>query len=131
MMRNWITKGAPIVALMFLVAFGMISCSSDPMSSPDNGSVSYAVGSAHDAPFLTGLDNETIKKGQLTESITGKCWYLIVSDTEAYELELTLTGGIPTETESMDAIIIGSIEHETPPICQRWVVFKVTDIQVY
>ena len=129
MKRNWITKGAPIVALMFLVAFGMISCSSDPMSSPDNGSVSYTAGSAHDAPLLSQVDNETIKKGQLVENETGKCWYLIVDHYEAYELEIP--GGIPTETESMSATIIGSIEYELPPICQEWPVFRVLDIQVY
>ncbi len=129
MMKNWITKGAPIVALMFLVAFGMMSCSSDPMSSPDNGSVSYTAGSAHDAPLLSAVDNETIKKGQLVESDNGKCWYLFVSHTEAYELELP--GGIPAETESMSATIIGSIEYEIPPVCQELTVFRVLDIQVY
>ena len=129
MMKNWITKGAPIVALMFLVTFGMISCSSDPMSSPDNGSVSYTAGSANEAPIFSEVHNETIKKGQLNESKTGKCWYLVVIQTEKYELELD--GGIPTETETMSATIIGSIEYQLTPVCLEWPVFRVFDIQVY
>ena len=128
MIKNLITKGAPIVALTFLVAFGMSSCSSDPMSSPDNGTVLYTTGSTNDAPSLSPVDNETIKKGQLLESDTG-CWYLIVDESEKYELELT--GGIPTETASMSAIVIGSIEYQLTPVCREGVVFRVMEIRVY
>lgn len=128
MKRNLITKGAPIVALTFLVAFGMISCSSNPMSSPDNGSESYTAGYANDATLLPAVDtNEIVKKGQLVLSQTG-CWFLVVDPGERYELHFT--GGIPAETATMSATIIGSIEYQLTPVCQQGPVFRVIEIQV-
>ena len=128
MKRNWITKGAPIVALMFLVAFGMMSCSSDPMSSPDNGSESYITGPESEKQEVSFVDIEVTKKGNLREDESGECWYLDVNPEEIYEL--FLLNGVPTETEYMHAIVVGYID-DMQGICSNYSVLRVNHLTIY
>ena len=127
MKSKWITIGAPTVALMFLVAFGMISCSSDPMSSPDNGSESYTIESATEAPLMSTMSTTrpAIMKGYLHVSPdTEECWFLVVTKKEAYELALTfeLKPGKPV-------MISGSYPTSLKPECSSFPVFKVEKVE--
>lgn len=128
MKRNWITKGAPIVALMFLVTFGMMSCSSDPMSSPDNGSESYITGPEIEKAGSPLVDVEVTKKGYLQLSENGQCWFLQVDLGETYEL--IIPNGVPTETETMFAVVDGYID-DIQPLCSGYSVLRVNHITIY
>ncbi len=129
MNTKWIKIGAPSVALIFLVAFGMISCSSDPMSSPDNGSVSYTIESATEAPLMSTMGNTvpTILKGYLALSPdTDVCWFLVVNHKEVYELRLAFE--LEPEMEGKPVQITGSFPLTLKPICSDFPVFKVRKI---
>ena len=132
MKTNWITKGVPFVALMFLVAFGMMSCSSDPMSSPDNGSESNAFTTGIEVPAeMPTMTEPPVKKlaGRLRLSVTGECWYLVVRAGEAYELKLVerLRG----EYENHQATVEGELPEGLSPRCSNFPVFKVEKILIY
>ena len=129
MKSKWITIGAPTVALIFLVAFGMISCSSDPMSSPDNGSESYTIESATETPLMSTMSNTvpTILKGHLVLSPdTDVCWFLVVTRKEVYELSLTFEP--KPEMEGKPVLITGSSPPNLKPKCSEFPAFKVDKI---
>ncbi len=129
MKSKWIKIGAPAVALIFLVAFGMISCSSDPMSSPDNGSESYTIESATETPLMSTTSNTvpTILKGRLVLSPdTDVCWFLVVTRKEVYELSLAFE--LKPEMEGKLVQITGSLRLNVIPKCADFPVFKVEKI---
>lgn len=131
MKSKWINIGAPIVALVVLVAFGMIGCSSDPMSSPDNGTESYAIETAtEEAPLMSTMSNTrtTTLKGRLFASPdTGDCWFLVVNDKEAYEL--IVNPEFNYKWENNWVTILGNMTTFKPD-CSNLPVFKVEKIEL-
>lgn len=131
MKSKWIKIGAPTVALIFMVAFGMISCSSDPMSSPDNGSESYTIASATEASEISTMSTTLpySMKGFLRISPDmGKCWYLVVTKEEIYELFLSYE--LNPDWEDKPVKITGSYPTSLKPICSDFPVFKVDKVEV-
>ena len=131
MKSKWIKIGAPTVALIFLVAFGMISCSSDPMSSPDNGSESYTIESATEAPVMSTMSNTVMTsfKGHLALSLNpegGDCWYLIVDREKGFELSLATE--VKPEMEGKPVQVMGSLQPKLKPECTGFPVFKAEKI---
>jgi len=129
MKTNWIKRGAPVMALLFLAAFGMISCSTDPVSSPDTQSSTFTMQSegttVPESPATAGTD-ETLITGHLRMDETGWCWYLIVSPFEVYELKLARR--IRAENNGREASVMGLFPGNIQPRCSSWEVFKVSRV---
>lgn len=131
MKKNWIKRGTPAVAIVFLIAIGVMSCSTDPMSSQDNGSSTYAIETTVSVPkeATTMETPETVKLlGHLRMDISGECWYLIVRPGEVYELRLLRR--LRSEVEGRDAAIEGTLPTILQPRCSSWPVLKVMKLEL-
>jgi hypothetical protein len=131
MKRNWITRGVPVVALTILVAVGMMSCSTDPVSSPDTNSSTYSIEAEATVPdqysALEAGNDLYIMSGHLRMDESGECWYLIVRAGEAYEL---LFGDRMREQHNgRDITVRGQFPQTIQPRCSNWPVFKVQDLK--
>jgi hypothetical protein len=128
MKTNWITRGAPVIALLFLAGFGMMSCSTDPVSSPDTQSeniIQSQGATATESPTMNGTD-ELIISGHLRMDPTGQCWYLISNPFEVYELKLDRR--LRVEANGHQVSVWGNFPENVQPRCSNWPVFKTTRI---
>ena len=130
MKKNWIKRGAPVVALFFLVAFGVMSCSTDPMSSPDNGSSTdvyqNTVNRPNEAQTMEEYEPTKIT-GHLRMDESGACWYLVIRPGEAYELMLERR--LRAEENGRNASIEGCSPGHLQPRCSYWPIFKVEKLR--
>jgi hypothetical protein len=132
MKANWIKRGSPVVALLFLVAFGLMSCSSDPMSSPDNGSSNISLEATNTVPSESPVMETPLfvrLSGHLRLDVTGNCWYLIIGPANAYELRLG--GRIRAEENGRQTTVEGIVEQTVQPRCSDWPVFKVAKLHFW
>jgi hypothetical protein len=131
MKTNWIKRGAPVMALLFLAAFGMISCSTDPVSSPDTQSSNLSFQSEETTPIsspMSGTDEAIIMTGHLRMDPSGECWYFIVSPFEVYELRMGLR--LREQNNGQDAMILGTPLETIQPRCSSYEVLKVKRINL-
>lgn len=131
MKKNWIKRGTPALAIIFLIAIGVMSCSTDPMSSPDNGSSTYAIETVTSIPkeATTMETPETVKLlGHLRMDLSGECWYLVVRPGEIYELRLLQR--LRGEVEGRDVAIEGILTTNLQPRCSSWPVLKVVKLEL-
>jgi len=131
MKTTWIKRGTPVMALLFLAAFGMMSCSTDPVSSPDTQSSAISIQSegtmVPESPVMGGTD-ETMITGHLRLDETGWCWYLIVTPFEVYELKMARR--LRAENNGHQATVYGLLPGNIQPRCSSWAVFKANRIDL-
>ena len=126
MKTNWIKRGTPIVALFIMIAIGVMSCSTDPVSSNNSESAALTMQANGTENENHETDNLLTMSGILRQDPSGECWYLEVTPSEIYELKtrLRMRGG----AEGSYADVSGWMNEEIPPYCSNFNVFKVTKI---
>jgi hypothetical protein len=130
-MKNyWIKRGAPVMAMLFLVAFGVMSCSNDPMSAPDNGSSAVtleATGSTPNEASTMEIPDIYRFQGHLRIDPTNTCWFLVIRPGLLYELRVgdRLRG----EDNGRNVIIEGTLPQNMQPRCSNWAIFKADKIR--
>lgn len=130
MKTNWITRGTLMVAMLVVAAFWVISCSSNPMSSPAAGSVPDAannIGSPKNNETPNEMDYEFIRlTGELEYSESGGCW-LFHSNIGSFEI--IYSGRLRSEQSGNDAIIEGYLLNNIQPRCSTFEVISVRRIE--
>jgi len=130
MKKYWITRGVPVAALLIVVAFGMMSCSTDPMSSPDNGSASVNLETAGTVPAESPImetPEEIRLSGHIRLDLTGECWFLVVNWNEVYEL--VVPGRLRAEESGRQVSVDGHFPTGQQARCSEYTVFKARKIR--
>ncbi len=131
MNSKWITRGIPVLVAILVIAMGMMSCSSDPMSSNNNDTQTYAVQPGNKVPDVSTPMEAPVRTslfGNLKLDPSGGCWFLIEKPTISYELCLTIDILKPKD-EGRLVTIYGIETTQIGPQCSEFhPVFQVNKI---
>ena len=132
MKKYWITRGAPVMALLIVVAFGVMSCSNDPMSAPDTESSAITLDATASVPSKAdNQENPDFYRffGHVRLDPTNTCWFLIIRPGVAYELQVGDRLRGPDNGRTV--MVEGTMQETMQPRCSDWTVFKVDKIKFY
>ena len=128
MKKLWNAKWTPAIALIVLMLFGVMNCTSNPTSSnpAESATLEMQAEEANTGQATTDDPGLVLRTGFLRISETGECWFLMVHPSEIYELKMgeKLRGS----TEDRLAHVIGYFEEENLPYCSNYPVLHVKKI---
>ncbi len=131
MNSKWITRGIPVLVGILVIAMGMMSCSTDPMSSNNNDAQTYAFQPGNKVPDVSTPMEAPVRTslfGNLKLDRSGGCWFLIVKSTISYELSLTIDILKPKDDGRL-VWVYGIATTQIEPQCSKFhPVFKVNKV---
>jgi hypothetical protein len=135
MKKSIIFPYGTLIASFIFVAFALVSCSTDPMSSQDNTSsyVSSGVHVLNEGPVVRPALRYF--HGQLRNDGNGGCWFLYsdlppsANEPSAYELNLNQKLDFQTY-EGANATVKAYVNYNSPPTCSTLDVLNVTELIV-
>jgi hypothetical protein len=125
MKANQIKQWTPMIFVIAMTLFGVMSCTTNPTSSDPVEPVTYEMQASQAGPGYASTDTPVLTKftGYLRVSESGVCWLLVVSESEIYELktEVEIRGIIYNQP----ARVIGYISDTVSPACTQYPVVLV------
>ena len=136
MNSKWISRGIPVLVATMVIGMGMMSCSTDPMSSNTNDvntneAQTYSIENGNELPDVSTPMEAPVPTslvGKLVLDSNGGCWFLYVKPTVSYELSLTVDILTPKD-DGRDATVYGLLTTQIQPLCSEFhPVFRVDKV---
>ena len=125
MKANQIKQWTPMILVIAMTLFGVMSCTNNPTSSEPIESATYEMQANQSNEGYANTDDPglVMLSGYLRASENSECWFLVVTPGETYELKMDVE--VRGNAETQAASVIGRITDTYPSICSSYPVLLV------
>jgi hypothetical protein len=125
MKANQIKQWTPMIIIIAMTLFGVMSCTTSPTSSEPVESATFEMQASQTNAGNASTDEPELSRltGYLRASTSGDCLFLVVSPSEIYELWMSRQ--LRATTMNQLALVVGFIPDNVIPVCSDYPVLVV------